>query len=237
MKNLIEISRALAREVDALSFAPPVAYVYNPLDYAREPAEEYLRRYGAAPKEVVLLGMNPGPYGMVQVGVPFGEVTLVHDWLGIRGTVGKPPREHPKRPVDGFACKRHEASGARLWGWAKARFGTPEQFFARFFVVNYCPLAFFDEGGQNRTPDKLPIAERQALYAVCDRALRRTIELLTPRYAIGIGDFATKRLQAALEGIPVTLGTILHPSPANPQANRGWALQVDAALAKMGILE
>jgi len=155
--------------------------------------------------------------------------------MGIEGPVGHPPDEHPKRPVEGFASNRREVSGMRLWGWARDRFGAPEQFFARFFVINYCPLLFMEESGKNRTPDKLPIIERESLFAACDRAVRRTAELLTPRYVIGIGDFATKRLHAALDGMPVSFGTVLHPSPASPQANRGWAAQAEAQLKALGI--
>ncbi|HEY6727568.1 MAG TPA: hypothetical protein VI197_26210, partial [Polyangiaceae bacterium] len=142
--SLISISRRLSKQVDALRFAAPVHTVYNPLAYARDPHERYLERYGQAPKEVVFVGMNPGPFGMVQTGVPFGDVSVVRDWLGIHGKVGKPLVEHAKRPVLGFECKRSEVSGTRLWGWAKERFGTPERFFHRFFVVNYCPLCFME---------------------------------------------------------------------------------------------
>src|SRR6185436_19075361 len=119
---LIEISRRLAGEVDAISFAPPVAYVYNPLVYARAPHELYLERYGRAPKEVVFVGMNPGPFGMAQTGVPFGDTAIVKRWFGIEAAVGRPPKEHPKRPILGFACERSEVSGTRLWGWAEQRF-------------------------------------------------------------------------------------------------------------------
>src|SRR5690606_19431577 len=142
------------------------------------------------PKEVVLVGMNPGPFGMAQTGVPFGEVAAVRDWMGIEAAIGRPPEEHPKRPVLGFDCPRSEVSGARLWGWAKDRFGTPEAFFARFFVINYCPLVFLEESGRNRTPDKLPAAEREALTAVCDRALRDSIEVLSPQHVVGVGTWA-----------------------------------------------
>ena len=168
---LVRISRRLAKEVDALSFAPPVAFVYDPLTYARVPHERYLERYGAAPKEVVFVGMNPGPFGMAQTGVPFGDPTFVKSWLGIEGEVGKPPREHPKRLITGFACKRSEVSGTRVWGWARDRFGAPERFFARFFIHNYCPLVFMEESGRNRVPEKLPASERVPLFAACDRAL------------------------------------------------------------------
>src|SRR6478609_6272568 len=131
--NPVQITETLRQALAPLRFGAPVTHVYNPLEYAGTPLRQYLERYGSTPKEVVLVGMNPGPFGMVQTGVPFGEVALVRDWLGIEAPVGKPAREHPKRPVDGFACKRSEVSGARLWGWARETFGSPERFFERFF--------------------------------------------------------------------------------------------------------
>lgn len=221
--SLTAISRTLADAVDRLSFAAPVTHVYNPLDYAREPHEQYLQRFGDGTREVLLVGMNPGPFGMAQTGVPFGEIALVRDWMGISGDVKQPADPHPRRPVQGFNCRRAEVSGARLWGWARERFGTPERFFARFFVANYCPLVFMEESGRNRTPDKLPAAERDALFAVCDEALRATVESLRPRIVVGVGAFARQRAEAALSGMDCSIGTVLHPSPASPIANRGWA--------------
>lgn len=233
--SLVPITRELCRAVERLRFGPPVAYVYNPLTYAREPCEQYLERYGRGTREVVMFGMNPGPFGMAQTGVPFGDVAMVRDWLGIRASVGKPPREHPKRPVLGFDCTRAEVSGTRLWGWARDRFGTPERFFERFFIVNYIPLAFMEESGRNRTPDKLPASEREPLYAACDAALRAAVESLRPKYVVGVGGFAEKRAKEVLAGRPVTIGCIPHPSPASPQANRGWADLADTALRGIGI--
>jgi single-strand selective monofunctional uracil DNA glycosylase len=122
-----------------------------------------------------------------------------------------------------------------LWGWARDTFRTPARFFSRFFVINYCPLCFLEGSGRNRTPDKLPAAERGALFAVCDRALRRTVEELRPRLVIGIGVFAEKRSRAALEGFEVAVGRISHPSPANPRANQNWAARVVAELAACGV--
>ena len=233
--KLVTISRTLAAEAEALHFAAPVAYVYNPLRYARQAHEMYLQRFGAGTKEVLLLGMNPGPFGMAQTGVPFGDATLVREWLGIDAPVARPAHEHPKRPVEGFACRRHEVSGARLWGWARERWGQPEAFFARFFVANYCPLAFMTASGANLTPDKLPSAERQTLFRCCDTALRHMVEHFAPRFAIGIGAFAQQRLQEALAGYDLTIDVIPHPSPANPQANTGWSALADARLAAIGI--
>jgi single-strand selective monofunctional uracil DNA glycosylase len=230
--NAIQIARSLSREVGALEFAPPVTHIYNPLEYARGPHETFLKRYARPGVEALLLGMNPGPWGMAQTGVPFGEIAHVRDWLGIEGPVGQPDPQHPKRPVQGFECKRSEGSGKRVWGWAKERFGTPEAFFKRFFVWNYCPLCFLEEGGRNRTPDKLPNAEREALFVACDRALQRIVAHLHPRMVIGVGRFAETRAREALEGVEI--GSILHPSPASPLANRGWAPQAERQLAEMG---
>lgn len=235
MDPLVRISRRLAAEVDALAFAPPVTHVYDPLVYAREPHEAYLARYGGAPKEVVLVGMNPGPFGMAQTGVPFGDVGMARDFLGLGGAVTRPRREHPKRPIDGFSCPRGEVSGARVWGWVRERFGAPEAFFARFFVANYCPLVFMEASGRNRTPDKLPKGEAGRLYAACDRALAATVEALSARVVVGVGAFAEARARAALEGTGIRVGRILHPSPASPLANRGWAARAEAELRALGV--
>jgi len=195
----------------------------------------YFDRFGQSPKKVVFVGMNPGPWGMLQTGIPFGEMSLIRDWMGIESPVGQPAKLHPKRPVHGFACTRSEVSGRRLWGWARDRFGPAEEFFRDFFVVNYCPLAFFDEAGKNITPDKLRAADRAQLFRLCDGAMKRTVELLTPEYVIGIGKFAYDRSETALNGMNLKVGRITHPSPANPAANRGWVELVENELSDLGI--
>jgi len=234
-ETLAAVADALARSLDTLRFRKPVTHVYNPLGYARSGWRAYAERYGRGTKEVVFIGMNPGPFGMAQTGVPFGEVELVRDWLGIDAKIGRPPREHPKRPVEGFACARREVSGQRLWGFARDRFEKPERFFARFFVANYCPLLFLEASGRNRTPDKLPAAERVPLERACDAALRRTVGILRPRLVVGVGHFAESRARHALEGMDVAIGRIPHPSPASPAANRGWAEQAERALVALGV--
>jgi len=233
--KLLYVSDQLSKSLRELSFSQPVGFVYDPTDYAMEPLSRYFEKYGQSPKKVVLVGMNPGPWGMLQTGVPFGEVSIVREWMGIDGPVGQPGRLHSKRPVDGFECTRSEVSGSRLWGWARDRFGIADVFFRDFLVVNYCPLAFFDEGGKNITPDKLKIADRKVLYTLCDTALKDTVEILTPEFVVGIGRFAYDRSVAALKGVDVTIGRITHPSPANPAANRGWAAIVERELTEIGI--
>lgn len=234
--RLVEAAARLRDRVDALRFAAPVAFVYNPLRYAWAPHEAYLRRYGNGRRRVVFMGMNPGPFGMAQTGVPFGEIAAVRDWLGITGPVDHPPREHPKRPVTGFDCLRSEVSGRRLWGFFRERYGTAAKFFADHFVVNYCPLVFMDEGGRNLTPDKLPLAERTALQTACDEHLRAVVTILCPEAAVGIGGFAVKRLSVVLTDGKVRIVGIPHPSPASPAANRGWAEPVGVILEAEGLV-
>jgi len=239
--ELKKISSTLAAECDTLHFGPYAAAVYNPLVYAVRPYNRYLELAGAAPKKVIFLGMNPGPWGMAQTGVPFGEISAVQDWLGIEADVDKPKHEHPKRPIEGFACARAEVSGRRLWGLFRGRFGTPRNFFRTHFVANYCPLVFMNSGGANITPDKLPAGEATPLFELCDRALADTIRLLKPQWVIGIGGFAKKRIDRIRvqffdgEKAVFSAAQILHPSPASPKANAGWDREVVKTLTELGV--
>ena len=230
MPRLTTIAKRLRDATGRLTFEAPVTHVYYPLEYAWRAHRQYLLRYGDLGARVLLLGMNPGPFGMTQTGVPFGEVEMVRDWLRIEARIDQPEGQHPKRPITGFECTRSEVSGRRLWGWASDTFATAEQFFARFFVWNYCPLVFMEATGRNRTPDKLSLAERQALYAICDESLRAVVACLRPTHVIGVGRFAGDRAASALGERSMTIGWAPHPSPASPAANRGWAPLFTAAL-------
>ena len=241
---LKKISSSLGAECEALRFGSYVATVYNPLVYAARPHKLYLELAGTAPKKIIFLGMNPGPWGMAQTGVPFGEVDAVRDWLGIEGVVDKPEKEHPKRPIKGFACTRSEVSGRRLWNLFRERFGSPETFFREHFVANYCPLVFMDSGGANITPDKLPANESAPLFEICDRALAETIKLLEPEWVIGVGGFAKKRIDlmhgkyfSGNHAQNFAVAQILHPSPASPRANAGWDGEVIKTLVELGVWE
>ncbi|MCP5049654.1 MAG: single-strand selective monofunctional uracil-DNA glycosylase [bacterium] len=233
--ELKQAAQELNKALKGLTFAPPVEVVYNPLEYASESHSLYLETYGNSTKKIIFMGMNPGPWGMAQTGVPFGEVEAVKGWLGIEARVGKPEPGHPKRPIEGFQCQRSEVSGRRLWGLFKERFGTAEQFFNDHFISNYCPLVFMEDSGRNRTPDKLKAGERQTLLAACDGHLRRVVKTLEPEWVIGVGRFARDRAGTALAGLDIQIGTILHPSPASPAANRDWSGTATAQLKELGI--
>jgi len=235
-KALIEAARVQADRLRPLSFSK-AAYVYLPTDYARVPHETYLKRFGKGKKRVMMLGMNPGPYGMAQTGVPFGEVEAVRGWMGITGKVAKPEPEYPKRPVDGFDCVRSEVSGRRLWGLFSEKYPNADDFFAEHFVANYCPLVWMSETGANITPDKLPKEQMEPVEAACQEHLGKVIAALKPEFLIGVGAYAEGKLKEAAErmGYEAKLGKILHPSPASPAANRGWAAAAEKQLRAIGV--
>ncbi len=237
-QTLIRAAEVLAGEADQISFTD-AAYIYNPLTYAKEPHDRYVSRFARGKKRVLFLGMNPGPWGMAQTGVPFGEIRAVKEWMHIEGKVEKPQREHPKKPVEGFSCPRSEVSGRRLWGLMQERYPDPRVFFRDHFVVNYCPLVFMDDRGRNLTPDKLSAFPRRELESACLDHLITVIETLAPSYLIGVGVYAEQRLREAASRIGGSFRVmkILHPSPASPLANRGWDSQASAQLCAGGVWE
>jgi single-strand selective monofunctional uracil DNA glycosylase len=235
-EQLIEAAKDLRDTLRTLRFREPVTHVYCPLDYAWPAHEMYLRKHGRGRKRVVFLGMNPGPWGMAQTGVPFGEIAVVRDWVGVSAPVGKPPGEHPKRPITGFDCTQSEVSGRRLWGLFAQRFGSAAAFFKEHFVANYCPLVFMEASGKNFTPDKLPAIEAEAVQRACDEHLARLIAALAPEWLIGVGGYAEQRALALQEKLPLLkVGRILHPSPASPAANRDWAGVATRQLSELGV--
>jgi len=235
-RKLIAAAQELSRQVNRLKFKSPVTHVYNPLDYAWPAHELYLQKFGRGPKRVVFLGMNPGPFGMAQTGIPFGEIAAVRDWLKISAPIQKPTLEHSKRPVQGFDCSRSEVSGRRLWKLFSERFGSPENFFADHFVANYCPLAFLSATGSNVTPDKLAKTERARLAAACDAHLHGVLAILQPEWLIGIGAFARERGEQVAAGSAIRVGQILHPSPASPKANsHDWGETATQELRALGV--
>ncbi|KAI3370201.1 hypothetical protein L3Q82_024974 [Scortum barcoo] len=221
-----------------LTFGEPVRYVYNPLEYAWETHRCYVETYCREGQKVLFLGMNPGPFGMAQTGVPFGEVRSVVDWLRITGEVGHPPDEHPKRRITGLACTQSEVSGARFWGFFRRLCGEPSLFFRHCFVHNLCPLIFMNATGKNLTPPELPAGERERLLALCDTALCQVVQALCVSMVIGVGRVAEQRARRALSaaGVQVRVEGIMHPSPRNPLANKGWEAVAEAKLIELGVM-
>lgn len=235
-QTLLDEAAFLRDALKKLSYLEPVAFVYHPLDYAWEAHKQYVERFARETCEAVFLGMNPGPFGMAQTGVPFGEVASVRDWMGINVPVGQPERVHPKRPVEGFDCPRSEVSGRRLWGLFSEKHPQADAFFQKHFVLNYCPLLFVSATGSNVTPDKIAADVRKEVERLCDAHLKRVLEVLSPRWAVGVGGYAEARIEA-VRGEDASWQTcrILHPSPASPAANRDWAGTATRQLLEAGV--
>jgi single-strand selective monofunctional uracil DNA glycosylase len=220
---LVDAALRMREGLRDMKFSTPVSHVYQPLDYAWDRHLDYLKLYGNGKKRTLFLGMNPGPYGMAQTGIPFGEISAVRDWMNISGWVGQPSSPHPKRPITGFACTRSEVSGRRLWGLFSSRFPNPNDFFLDHFVINYCPLIWMSHTGANITPDKLTAAERDAVDRICLAHLHAIITILEPQHLIGVGAYARERLENIHTPSLHRVAQILHPSPASPAANKDWS--------------
>lgn len=236
-KELIRAGRGLADKLRPLRFSAPVTHTYLTLDYAREGYEAYLNAFANSKKRTLLLGMNPGPFGMAQTGVPFGEVAAVRDWMKLSPRIGKPVHEHPKRQISGMECEKSEVSGRRLWGVFAGIFPDATEFFRDHLVINFCPLIWMRDSGANLTPDKIRVSEMAPADEACQEHLRRLIELLEPQYLIGVGGYAENQMKTAQDilGTSAVIGKILHPSPASPAANRGWAEVAERQLREIGV--
>ncbi|XP_059185618.1 single-strand-selective monofunctional uracil-DNA glycosylase 1 [Centropristis striata] len=236
--KFLQVELELNAHLRALTFSEPVRYIYNPLEYAWDTHRCYVEKYCQGGQRILFLGMNPGPFGMAQTGVPFGEIKSVVDWLKITGEVGRPDDEHPKRRITGLACTQSEVSGKRFWGFFRKLCGEPALFFQHCFVHNLCPLIFIAASGKNLTPPELPAAEREALLKLCDIALCQAVEALGVSMVIGVGKVAEQRARRALSaaGVNVRVEGIMHPSPRNPLANKGWEEVARAKLTELGVL-
>lgn len=235
-QTLLVRTKKFSTEVDGLAFTFD-GYIYNPLSYAWQAHELYLSQYVHPHVKALFLGMNPGPFGMMQTGVPFGEVNFVKNWMKIEVPVEKPQREHPNRPVLGFNCPRSEGSGRRFWGLFSQRYPNPSSFFDSHAVFNYCPLGFLEAGrtAKNFTPDHLPREEKATLERLCDAYLADILDLICPEILIGVGKYAQVKLEKVNKDNNRVVSSIIHPSPGNPMANKGWNEKTTEKLIELGV--
>ena len=240
VERMIETSSKLRDDVekfaDSLVKEGSVDAVYNPLAYAWEPHRAYLELASGRGAKTLLLGMNPGPHGMGQMGIPFAATSVVRDLLKITNLdVGQPRTPHPKRPISGLDWPKEEVSGTRLWGLLANEYGSAESIFKSVFLLNHCPLMLFSgERATNITPDRITGPTTKALLERCDEHLREVVDIMQIERVIGVGRYSEKRALNALSGIDISVTTCWHPSPASPLANRNkgedWKKNVRSVL-------
>ncbi len=239
---LLKAAQGLCDQCIEVECNQPVVCTYHPLEYAWDGHRRYVERFGQAPREVLVVGMNPGPWGMGQTGVPFGDPTMVRDEMGIEEIdVHRPRNAIEDRPVYGLESPRSEVSGTRLYSGLIDAYGSLDEAYERLFVANYCPVLFYGEGASNITPPKLRKADRQKLFEACDEHLHQLLDYFEPERVIGVGRFAERRAQAVIDqrGEDTPVEYLLHPSPANPHANRDggryWEEKLQETLQEAGI--
>uniref|UniRef100_A0A182VYR0 Uracil-DNA glycosylase-like domain-containing protein n=1 Tax=Anopheles minimus TaxID=112268 RepID=A0A182VYR0_9DIPT len=238
-QQVYRIERELSAALRKVILPSEVAACYDPIEYASEIHCAYLQRFLDGPKHVLFIGMNPGPWGMCQTGVPFGYVPAVRDWMGLRGAVAKPTPELAARPVEGLACTREEQSGKRWWGLYEELCGTSDRFFHSCFVYNLCPLAFFHQSGRNITPSELKGKAKGEIQAISEQYLETALTLLKPKIVISVGRYTEDRIKTLTKRnkIDPTIVTYCmpHPSPRSLN-NTNWPEKAKLWLTEHGIL-
>ncbi len=239
--DVIGAAQWLRDATAVLDPGPPVETIYRPLEYAWDIHRDYLATFGGPPKDALFVGMNPGPWGMGQTGVPFGDPTVVGRWLRLNDHVVEPPEEElPQRPVRGLDSSHTEVSGQRLWGLLRDLYTTPQAALERLLVVNHCPLLMFDIQHRNVTPDQLRVGFKENLLEVCDEGLERIATATQAGLLIGVGTYAEERCKVVAERLGIGSASIPHPSPASPLANKhggkDWRKGVEKVLAKANLV-
>jgi single-strand selective monofunctional uracil DNA glycosylase len=233
--SLNGIINTLSHNCEKINFSGQGLVVYNPLNYAKLATAQYLDTYGQGRKEVLFLSLNPGPFGMAQTGIPFGDVYWVTKYLKIHNTIEQPKDAvHPKRPILGFDCTRKDVSADRFWKLISSFYPNATTFFQKNFLWTFAPLYFCDKSGKNITPDKINLVSRKELEQICLEALKNIILSLQVNNVISIGAYVYKnvlKLDAEVLN-KIEVENIPHPSPLNPANNKGWDIRVKDMLSK-----
>ena len=87
VQQFVNIESELAKDLVNIEHESDskVRFVLNPLDYAQDPHIKFLKNYLVGPRRVLFVGLNPGPWGMCQTGIPFGDVGQCKNFLKVTG--------------------------------------------------------------------------------------------------------------------------------------------------------
>jgi len=197
----------------------PDIVVINPLEYLWLQYGYYTSCYHNQYPRAMIIGMNPGPKGMSQTGIPFGSPNIIPSILPnkslfneIRDNEGSPVSS-PHRRITGPSNTTVEVSGNRLWSALIKRYGDFKSITSEIFVDNICPLLFLcgKNGSKNLTPDKLtPSPAKIILIRLCTERLQKIYQCLgEPSNIVALGRWSHKFLEKMFPKVRVTY--ILHP--------------------------
>lgn len=237
----ISLENDLVSQLNNLNYGPNVEYIYSPLDYASNLHKVFLKKFLCTSKKVLFLGINPGPWGMCQTGIPFGEVNIVRSYLRVDGEVLTPTNCHPQRPITGLNCHRSEVSGKRLWDlFIELSEGDPYKFFKDCFIHNYFPLALMNNNAKNITPGDLKSEYQKELQEICDKSLSDILTLFHTEIIVAIGKYAEKRSNEVVKKFRLTnikVVQIPHPSPRSVGTAEKWKKETLVQLKSYNILQ
>ncbi|XP_054745917.1 single-strand selective monofunctional uracil DNA glycosylase [Anastrepha obliqua] len=214
-----------------------ITHVYNPVEYASGLHCAYLQKFLDGPKRVMFVGMNPGPNGMGQTGVPFGNILTVRNEMSLSGSVQQPPSVHVKRPVRGFECSIEEPSGVRIWSlFKKLAGGSLNTFGRQCFVHNFCPLIFYDNAGRNITPSELKGDYKEKIGKECLDVLDLELDLVKPEILVAVGLYMYGMVSRSRHAKDLKIYKLPHPSPRSLN-NQNWPEKAEQLLLELDLVK
>jgi len=244
--HVVNATRLLSARLEPVRAALPAAGLkavaaIDPTSYAFGNYTRFMQLAASGPRLALFVGMNPGPHGMAQTGIPFGDVDTARVLLGGADTIDPLPglRAASGAAWDckGLAYHRGEQSGMRLWSALSQLCGSPQAALERCCIVNYCPLYMVGPELENITPSDLPRRHdiTRALEAACDEHLRQLVLGLEVKTVLSFGSYAHASARRALSGFPVDFYTTPHPSPRRGSAAEWIASALPLLAGVLGV--
>jgi len=256
-----QILAASDRLSERLAALPPVGdlVALDPTRYCRSAWAAYLQmaaRLGC----VLVVGMNPGPHGMAQTGVPFTDPWIV-DELDLQAPrADVPPADipavgswrHRSHRARGVLGSKREESAKRLWPLLReicapyAAVGPSADKIAEatrrvcneVLLVNALPICWLDPAGKNVSAEQVekraPAQVREGLRDLVNEWLQAVADILRPAAVIGVGrwarEFVTDLDVDHFVEIPFRDG-IKHPSPS-AGSEAAWRAEAEPILRR-----
>jgi len=199
--------------------------VWNPALYALDIYQEYLTKFPPEPGAILALGLNPGPYGMAQTGIPFTDCRTASGALGMEMTIpGKAPDDLISRlkKANGKWRGTYERSSLGMYRFLILAWGDIKTAYRNWFVGNPCPLLFLDPERWNVTPADPRLRRMKEVGELRQRAVIGFSEILNPRGIVCFGKDVAKAVgEVAIRQVgPDRVVFYEHPARAVPEK---WA--------------